>query len=84
MLILCTRNSARSQMAEALLKKYRAGQFNMYSAGLRTDRVHPLVEPVMNEVGVDISGQYWKNVGEYLGKLTFRHLTIACSQVEQH
>ena len=83
-LILCTRNSARSQIAEALLRKYAADHFNVYSAGLRPDHVHPLVEAVMDEIEVDISGQYSKDVGEYLGKLTVHHLVIVCNQVEQH
>ena len=83
-LILCTRNSARSQMAEALLKKHAADRFNVYSAGLRPDEVHPLVGPVMEEIGVDISGQRSKDVGEYLGKLAVHHLIIVCDQVEAH
>ncbi|HEY3395126.1 MAG TPA: arsenate reductase ArsC [Lacipirellulaceae bacterium] len=83
-LILCTRNTARSQIAEALLKKHAADRFNVYSAGLRPDTVHPFVEPVMNEIGVAVGGQYSKDVGEYLGKLTVHHLIIVCNQVEQH
>ena len=83
-LILRTRNTARSQMAEALLKKYAADRFNVYSAGLRPDRVHPMVEPVMNEIGVDVIEQYSKDVGEYLGKLTVHHLIIVCNQVEKN
>lgn len=83
-LILCTRNTARSQMAEALLKKHAADRFNVFSAGLRPDQVHPMVEPVMNEIGVDVSGQHSKDVGKYLGTLAVHHLIIVCNQVEQH
>lgn len=84
MLILCTRNSARSQMAEALLRDKAGDQFNVYSAGLNPDRIHSMVQPVMDEIGLDVSGQYSKNVGDYLGKLTVHHLIIVCEQAEQH
>ena len=63
-LILCTRNSARSQMAEALLRKHAGDRFNVYSAGLNPDRIHPMVEPVMKEIGLDVSGQRSKGVEE--------------------
>ena len=83
-LILCTRNTARSQMAEALVRKYAGERFNVYSAGLQPDQVHPIVEPVMNEIGVDIRGQYSKDVGVYLGRMTVHHLIIVCDQVEKN
>ena len=69
-LILCTRNSARSQMAEGILRKFVGDRFHVYSAGLDPDRIHPMVEPVMREIGIDISGQRSKSVQEYLGKIT--------------
>ena len=53
-LILCSRNSARSQIAEGILRNLVGDRFNIYRAGLNPDCIHPLVEPVMNEIGIDI------------------------------
>ena len=83
-LILCTRNSARSQMAEVILRKYVGDRFHVYSAGLNPDRIHPLVEPVMREIGIDISGQRSKSVKEYLGKITAHYLIVVCEHAEQN
>ncbi len=83
-LILCTRNSARSQMAEGLLRKLVGDRFHVYSAGLDPDRIHPMVEPVMNEIGIDISTQRSKSVQEYLGKLTAHYLIVVCEHVERN
>src|ERR1700677_2702552 len=56
-LVLCTGNSARSQMAEAFLKKYKADDFSAASAGTQPKpEIHPLAVRVMNEIGIDISG----------------------------
>ncbi len=82
-LILCTSNSARSQMAEALLRKHAGDRFNVYSAGLNPDRIHPMVEPVMREIGLDVSGQRSKSVKEYLGRLTAHHLIVVCANAER-
>ena len=82
-LILCTRNSARSQMAEALLRKYAGDRFNVYSAGLNPDRIHPMVEPVMKEIGLDVSEQRSKGVEVYLGRLTAHYLIVVCANVER-
>lgn len=81
-LILCSKNSARSQMAEALLRKHAGDRFKVHSAGLESDRVHPMVAPVMAEVGVDVSGQRSKNVKEYLGYLPVYYLIIVCANAE--
>lgn len=82
-LFLCTKNSARSQMAEGLLRKLAGNRFEVFSAGLEPDRVHPAVAPVMAEVGVDVSGQYSKDVQEYLGSLWAHYLIIVCANAEQ-
>jgi len=82
-LVLCTRNSARSQMAEGILRKYVGDRFHVYSAGLNPDRVHPLVEPVMNEIGIDISGQRSKSAKEYLGKMTADYVIFVCARAER-
>ncbi|MGO8691882.1 MAG: arsenate reductase ArsC [Thermoguttaceae bacterium] len=83
-LILCTRNSARSQMAEALLRNHAGDRFNVFSAGLDPDRIHPMVEPVMKEIGLDVSGQRSKDVKEYLGRLTAHYLIVVCASAERN
>lgn len=83
-LILCTRNSARSQMAEGLLTARAGDRFNVYSAGLKPDRVHPMVPVVMDEIGIDVSDQYSKDVGEYLGRLTAHYLIVVCENAEEN
>ena len=82
-LILCSKNSARSQMAEALLRKHTGNRFDVHSAGLESDRVHPMVAPVMAEMGIDVSGQRSKNVKEDLGRLPVQYLIIVCANAEK-
>jgi arsenate reductase len=73
-LFLCTGNSARSQMAEAFLRKYAGDTYEPYSAGLEPKGVNPLTVRVMDEVGIDISGQTSKGIETYLGKTLFQYL----------
>lgn len=54
-LFLCTHNSARSQMAEGLLRDQHGEQYDVFSAGTVATRVHPLACLVMEEIGIDIS-----------------------------
>ncbi|MBN1507917.1 MAG: arsenate reductase ArsC [Sedimentisphaerales bacterium] len=77
-LFLCTHNSARSQMAEAFLRKYAGDEFNAYSAGLEPTEIDPMTREVMQEIGIDIEGQYAKGVETYLGKLLLSYLIIVC------
>jgi len=81
-LFLCTGNSARSQMAEAFLRKYGGDQFEAYSAGLEPKGIHPYTERVMEEVGVSLSGQYSKHVMEYMGKIHFAYVVTLCDEAE--
>ena len=81
-LFLCTGNSARSQMAEALLRKYAGDQFEVFSAGLEPKGINPYTLRVMNEVGIDIRGQWSKDVREYLGKKHFGYLITVCSNAD--
>src|SRR5208283_1371715 len=83
-LILCTRNSARSQMAEGILRKYVGDRFHIFSAGLNPDRIHPMIAPVMREIGIDISGQRSKSVQEYLGKITAHYMIVVCEHAERN
>jgi arsenate reductase len=83
-LILCTGNSARSQMAEAFLKKYAGDRFNVYSAGMEPKGLNPLAIRVMNEVGIDISGCYSKDVKEFMGVRHYRFVITNCSKAEEN
>ena len=82
-LFLCTGNSARSQMAEAFLRKYGGERFEVYSAGLEPKGINPYTERVMEEVGVSLSGQYSKHVKEYMGKVHFGYLITMCDEAEE-
>ncbi len=61
-MFLCTANSCRSQMAEALMMALSRGRVEVHSAGLFAAGVHPRAEQVMREIGIDISGQYSKDI----------------------
>ena len=67
-LTLCTANSARSQMAEGVLRWLSGGAVESYSAGTNPSRVNPFAIRVMGELGVDISGQHSKSVAEFIGR----------------
>ena len=67
-LFLCTHNSARSQMAEALLRHLAGDRFEAYSAGIEATHVRPLAVRAMAERGIDISGQQSKTLDRYLGE----------------
>jgi arsenate reductase len=83
-LFLCTGNSARSQMAEALLREYAGDRYMVYSAGLDPKEMNPYTRQVMGEIGLDLQGQYSKSVTEYLGKQLFAYLITVCSNAEQN
>jgi arsenate reductase (thioredoxin) len=66
-LFLCTHNSARSQMAEGLLRHLAGDRFEVMSAGTEATHVRPLAVRAMDELGIDISGQESKTLDRYLG-----------------
>jgi len=82
-LVLCARNSARSQIAEAFLRKHAGERFEIYSAGLEPSEIHPLTHRVMEEVTLSLAGHRSKSVREFLGKLTAHHLIIVCERTER-
>ncbi|HEY6958429.1 MAG TPA: arsenate reductase ArsC [Candidatus Limnocylindria bacterium] len=63
-LFLCSHNSARSQMAEGLLRAIAGDRVEVQSAGTRATTVHPLAIEAMREVGIDITGQHSKSVDD--------------------
>jgi arsenate reductase len=67
-LVLCTHNSARSQMAEGLLRALAPDRFEVASAGTEATRVHPLAIRVMDELGIDLRGHRSKTVETLLGE----------------
>ncbi len=81
-LILCTGNSARSQMAEGLLRRDAGDQFEVFSAGVEPTAVKPLAIKAMSEAGVDISGQRSKSVDELAGQ-EFDYVITVCDNANQ-
>lgn len=81
-LFLCTHNSARSQMAEAFLRKSAGDLFETYSAGLEPTGLHPLAKKVMEELGFDMSGHQSKDLKQFLGKIHFGYLITVCANAE--
>jgi arsenate reductase len=81
-LVVCTGNSARSQMAEGFMVKYLGDEFSVTSAGLDPKpAINPLAIEVMREVGIDISQQYPKALKSFLGQY-FTFLITVCSNAE--
>lgn len=82
-LFLCTGNSARSQMAEALLREAAGERFEAYSAGLEPKGVHPLTIQVLQELGIETTPLRSKSLNEYIGKMSFDALITLCSDAEE-
>jgi arsenate reductase (thioredoxin) len=82
-LVLCTGNSARSQMAEYFIKKHGANRFNAFSAGTDPKGVNPLTIAVMKEVGIDLSDARSKNLDEFLGRTQVHILVIVCGDADR-
>jgi arsenate reductase len=83
-LVLCTGNSCRSQMAEGFLRHYLGESVDVVSAGTEPgSAVHPLAVRVMEEAGIDITKQRPKGVREFLGKIAVRYLIIVCDTANE-
>ena len=67
-LFLCTHNSARSQIAEGLLRKMAGDHFAVFSAGTERTRVQPLAIEAMRESGIDLTGHRSKTLDEFAGE----------------
>lgn len=84
-IFICTGNSARSQMAEGLLRAMAGEHFEVFSAGTEPKGgILPEVLEVMREVGIDISGQWSKSVMEYMGKVNFGYVITVCADAEEN
>jgi arsenate reductase len=81
-LILCTGNSARSQMAEGLLRHLAGDRFEVFSAGVEASFVRPQAIEAMYEIGIDISQHRSKSVDEFLDKQLDYVITV-CDHASQ-
>ena len=81
-LVLCTGNSARSQMAEGLLRDMAGDRFEVYSAGVDPSFVRPEAIAAMREIGIDISNHRSKSVDEFAGQ-QFDYVITVCDNDNQ-
>jgi arsenate reductase len=81
-LIVCTGNSARSQMAEGLLRHDAGDRFDVESAGTKPGMVRPEAVAVMEEIAIDISGQRSKSVDEFSGQ-DFDYVLTVCDNAKE-
>ena len=81
-LLLCTHNSCRSQMAEGIVNHYLADRFQAYSAGTEATKVNPLAIRVLAEIGIDISGHYSKTLDEFADE-KFDHVITLCNSANE-
>jgi arsenate reductase len=81
-LFICWYNSARSQMAEGLLRHFGKDKFDVYSAGIESTEINPNAVKVMAEIGIDISGQSSKTLERYLNE-EFDEVITVCDSAEQ-
>jgi len=81
-LVLCTGNSCRSQLAEGYLRKFAADKANIYSAGIETHGVNPKAIAIMKEDGIDISNHTSNNVDEY-ANIDFDYIITVCDNAKE-
>jgi arsenate reductase (thioredoxin) len=81
-LILCTGNSARSQMAEGILRHDGGDRFEVESAGVNPSRVRPEAVEAMREIGIDISGHRSKSADEFVGQ-DFDYIITVCDNARE-
>ncbi|MCA9980026.1 MAG: arsenate reductase ArsC [Anaerolineales bacterium] len=82
-LFICTGNSARSQMAEGLLRYLAGDHFQVYSAGVEPKGVNPYAIQAMDERGISLAGQSSDNLRQYLGHTHFGYVVTVCDHAEE-
>jgi arsenate reductase len=82
-LFLCTHNAARSQIAEAVLRRYGGHRFEACSAGLEPTEVHPLTHEVLREADIDSTGLQAKGLQAFLGKTSVRYAIVVCEREDE-
>jgi arsenate reductase len=80
--VLCTGNSARSQMAEGLLRHEGGDRFDVFSAGTKPSRVRPEAIAAMGDIGIDISGHRSKSVDEFVGQ-DLEYVITVCDNAKE-
>jgi arsenate reductase (thioredoxin) len=83
-LFLCTGNSARSQMAEAFLRRYAGRSIEAFSAGLEPKGINPMTVRVMEESGINMDAHYSKPLSDYMGKVHFGYLITVCGHADKN
>ncbi len=81
-LVLCTGNSCRSQIAHGFLASMTVGKANVYSAGVETHGVNPKAIAIMKEIGIDISKHTSNNITEYFG-VEFDYVITVCDNAKE-
>ena len=81
-IFVCTHNSARSQMAEGMLRAWAGDRFEVFSAGTKATRVRPEAIVVMDEIGIDITGHTSKTLDPFMGE-SFAWLVTVCDQAKE-
>ena len=81
-LFVCIHNSARSQMAEGLLRHEAGDRFEVFSAGTKPGQVRPEAIAVMRELGIDLSGHRSKHVDEFAGQ-AFDYVLTVCDNAKE-
>lgn len=81
-LVLCTGNSCRSQLAEGFLRYFAGDQAEIYSAGIETHGVNPKAIQIMNEIGIDISSHTSNHINEYTS-IDFDYLITVCDHAKE-
>lgn len=82
-IFVCTGNSARSQMAEGLLRHHAGERFEVFSAGLEPKGINPLSIKAMDEIGIDIRGHTSDPLKKYMGHHHFSHAFTVCSDADE-
>ena len=83
-LFLCTGNSARSQMAEALLRHHAGDRFEVFSAGLDPKGINPYTIQIMDEINIDIRSQTSDSVKTYMRHKNFRYVVTVCAHADKN
>lgn len=81
-LVLCTGNSCRSQMAEGYLRHFANGKADVYSAGVETHGVNPIAIAIMKEDGIDISNHFSNHIDEY-SEIDFDFVITVCDNAKE-
>lgn len=81
-LFLCTGNSARSQMAEGILRQLAGSDYEVHSAGTHPKGVHPRTIEVMSEIGIDMAAHTSKNLDQFLEQ-SFDYVITVCDRAKQ-